>query len=118
MNKEKVIRPNRKKLDTQRRRKLKMTRNEILSALKPYFKISELVCPHTLTKWGERSWQFLDTAFLHNLLIIRRDILQAPMICNTSTQTQRDYGVTSALSLKPRPAFTSPPISKAKQVTS
>lgn len=89
MNKEKVIRPNRKKLDTQRRRKLKMTRNEILSALKPYFKISELVCPHTLTKWGERSWQFLDTAFLHNLLIIRRDILQAPMICNTSTQTQR-----------------------------
>lgn len=66
-----------------------MTRDEIIKALGRYFDVSELVCDHTLTKWGEKSWQFLDTAFLHNLLIIRRDILQLPMICNHQGANQR-----------------------------
>lgn len=66
-----------------------MTRDEIIRELHKYFQISELVCEHTHGKWGERSWQFLDTAFLHNLLVIRRDILQAPMVCNHGTQLQR-----------------------------
>ena len=51
-----------------------MTRSEVLSEIRFYFDIGELVCPHTLAKWGEKSWQFLDTDFLHALLVIRRDI--------------------------------------------
>lgn len=66
-----------------------MTREEIIRELHKFFQISELVCPHTHSKWGERSWQFLDTAYLHNLLVIRRDILKAPMVCNHGSQLQR-----------------------------
>lgn len=66
-----------------------MTRAEIIAAVKPYFDIDELVCDHTYTKWREQSWQFLDTDFLHALLVIRRDILKKPMWCNSSTKHQR-----------------------------
>lgn len=66
-----------------------MTRDELIRQLRNYFQVSELVCPHTHSKWGERSWQFLDTAYLENLLVIRRDILQAPMVCNHGAQLQR-----------------------------
>lgn len=66
-----------------------MTRNEILSEIKKYFDIDELVCDHTFKKWGDSAWQFLDTDFLHCLLIIRRDILQRPMYCNGNHQHQR-----------------------------
>ena len=66
-----------------------MNREDIIRELHKYFQISELVCEHTYSRWGERAWQFLDTGFLHALLIIRRDILQAPMTCNHSSATQR-----------------------------
>lgn len=66
-----------------------MTRDQIIRELHNYFQVRELVCDHTFSKWGERSWQFLDTDFLHCLLVIRRDILQQPMVCNTSTAHQR-----------------------------
>lgn len=66
-----------------------MTRDEIIEALQKYFDVSELVCEHTYSEWGEKSWQFLDTEFLHNLLVIRRDILQLPMICNHDNANQR-----------------------------
>ena len=66
-----------------------MTRNEILTAIRPYFSIDELVCNHTFDKWKEQSWQFLDTDYLHCLLIIRRDIIKRPMWCNTSQKKQR-----------------------------
>ena len=66
-----------------------MTRQEILTAIKPYFDIDELVCDHTFRKWGEQAWQFLDTNFLHALLVIRRDILKKPMWCNSTTKKQR-----------------------------
>ena len=66
-----------------------MTRSEILTAIRPYFDIDELVCNHTFAKWGEKSWQFLDTDFLHCLLIIRRDIIKRPMWCNGSQKKQR-----------------------------
>lgn len=65
------------------------TRDEIIRELHRYFQVRELVCDHTFSQWGERSWQFLDTDWLHCLLIIRRDILQAPMICNDGAATQR-----------------------------
>ena len=66
-----------------------MTRSEILTAIRPYFDIDELVCNHTFAKWGENAWQFLDTDFLHCLLVIRRDILKRPMWCNGSQKKQR-----------------------------
>lgn len=66
-----------------------MTRDEIIKALHKYFQVKELVCEHTHSKWGERSWQFLSTDYLHNLLVIRRDILQAPMTCNHEDADQR-----------------------------
>lgn len=66
-----------------------MTRDNLIQQLMQYFQVSELVCPHTHSKWGERSWQFLDTAYLENLLVIRRDILQVPMTCNYGAQRQR-----------------------------
>ena len=66
-----------------------MNRNEIIRELHDYFQISELVCPHTHSQWGERAWQFLDTNYLHCLLIIRRDILKAPMTCNHEGAGQR-----------------------------
>lgn len=66
-----------------------MSRDKIIQALRKYFNISELACPHTLSEWGERSWQFLDTSFLHALLVIRRDILQVSMTCNYAGARQR-----------------------------
>lgn len=64
-------------------------RDAIIADIKRYFAVSELVCDHTYERWREASWQFLDTAFLHALLVIRRDILKAPMVCNTKTAHQR-----------------------------
>lgn len=64
-------------------------RDTIIKELGRFFKVAELVCDHTHAKWGEKAWQFLDTDYLHALLIIRRDILQAPMTCNHSGAHQR-----------------------------
>lgn len=61
---------------------MKTNREQIIRDLHNYFQIRELVCEHTHSEWGERAWQFLDTDYLHALLIIRRDILQSPMTCN------------------------------------
>ena len=67
-----------------------MTRQEIIEALSKFFDVKELVCPHTYKKHKENSWQFLDTMWLWCLLVIRRDILKAPMTCNNgTTYTQR-----------------------------
>ena len=66
-----------------------MTRYQIISQVKCYFQVKELVCNHTYQKWGEKSWRFLDTDYLHALLVIRRDILQSPMTCNHGSATQR-----------------------------
>lgn len=66
-----------------------MTRDEILAAIRPFFDVNELVCPHTYAKWGEKSWQFLDTDYLHCLLVIRRDILRSAMWCNGKGKTER-----------------------------
>lgn len=66
-----------------------MTRDEIIAQLKEYFAVKELVCDHTFAKFGESSWNFLDTDYLHVLLVLRRDILRSPMICNTKTLHQR-----------------------------
>lgn len=66
-----------------------MKRQEIIEELSEYFDVKELVCQHTYKKHGDASWQFLDTNFLHALLVIRVDILKAPMVCNAGSSTQR-----------------------------
>lgn len=66
-----------------------MTRQEILQNIKPYFDIEELVCDHTFNRFGQSAWDFLDTDFLHCLLVIRRDILKKPMWCNGNGAKQR-----------------------------
>lgn len=66
-----------------------MNREQIIRELHRYFQIGELVCDHVHSRWGERAWQFLSTDYLHNLLIIRRDILQTAMVCNHAGANQR-----------------------------
>ena len=66
-----------------------VTRNTLLIEIKKFFNVKDLVCNHTYAKWGENSWQFLDTDFLHALLVIRRDILKSPMTCNSEDVKQR-----------------------------
>lgn len=68
---------------------MNVNRDTLIRELHNYFQVSELVCTHTHAKWGERSWQFLDTEYLACLLVIRRDILQMPMICNHDGANQR-----------------------------
>lgn len=68
---------------------MKLNREQIIRDLHQFFQIRELVCNHTHSEWGERAWQFLDTAYLASLLVIRRDILQLPMICNHDNANQR-----------------------------
>lgn len=66
-----------------------MSRSETITALKQYFQVKELVCPHTYQRYGENAWQFLSTCYLETLLVIREQILAAPMYCNTSNLNQR-----------------------------
>lgn len=66
-----------------------MARNEIIAEVRKFFSAKELVCDHTFARWGEKSWQFLDTDYLHALLVIRRDILKVPMTCNFKGYMQR-----------------------------
>lgn len=70
-----------------------MTREEIITEIGRYFTIDELVCTHILTRWAGRSWQFLDTDYLHTLLVIRRDILQRPMYCNDHNNGAHQHGM-------------------------
>lgn len=66
-----------------------MTRPEIITQLRAFFNVSELVCPHTFARFGERSWQFFDTATLETLLVLRSEILCVPMTINNGESTQR-----------------------------
>lgn len=66
-----------------------MDRNSILAEIKKYFSIDELVCKHIYDKWRNNAWQFLDTHYLHALLVIRRDVLKSAMTCNHDGANQR-----------------------------
>lgn len=66
-----------------------MDRLSIIKELQKYFSVKELVCEHTYKVFGETSWQFLSTALLHTILVVRRDILQVPMSINGTGFTQR-----------------------------
>lgn len=66
-----------------------MERNDVIRELSQFFSVKELVCDHTYARWKDASWQFLDTNYLHALLVIRRDILKTPMTCNAGLAHQR-----------------------------
>lgn len=66
-----------------------MERKEIIEQLKKYFKLSELVCPHILKRFGDTAWMFLSTQILHTLLVLRTEIINKPLIINTTSSTQR-----------------------------
>lgn len=66
-----------------------MTRIEVIERLQGYFDLSELVCEHTLKRWGKQAWQFFDTATLNTLLVLRSEILRVPMTINNGESTQR-----------------------------
>lgn len=66
-----------------------MTRIEVIERLQGYFDLSELVCEHTLKRWGKQAWQFFDTNTLHTLLVLRTEILCVPMTINNGESTQR-----------------------------
>lgn len=66
-----------------------MTRQEIITELKQYFRIGELVCNHVYDRFGEQAWMFLSTQLLHTLLVLRTQIVNLPMIVNNSTMKQR-----------------------------
>lgn len=62
----------------------KLDRQKTLELIKEYFDIEELACDHLLEYYKdntERIWDFLDTGFLANLLVIRRG-LNKPMYSN------------------------------------
>lgn len=66
-----------------------MTRQEIITELKQYFRIGELVCNHVYDRFGEQAWMFFSTQLLHTLLVIRTQIVCLPMTVNNSTMKQR-----------------------------
>ena len=66
-----------------------MTRNETITQLREFFDVSELVCPHTFARFGEKAWQFFDTATLNTLRVLRSEILRVPMTINTGESAQR-----------------------------
>lgn len=66
-----------------------MTRIEVIERLQDYFDISELVCEHTLKRWGNQAWQFFDTNTLHSLLVLRTEIFRVPMTINAGDSAQR-----------------------------
>ena len=72
-----------------------MERKDLITKVRQFFSIEELVCPYAYRKWGQRCWQFLDTAFLETLYVIRKDILGVPMYCNIGEYTQRGFAVIS-----------------------
>lgn len=66
-----------------------MERKQIIDQLKKYFKLSELVCPHILKRFGDTAWMFLSTQILHTLLVLRTEIINKPLIINHSNAKQR-----------------------------
>ena len=60
-----------------------MDRKTLITRLKVYFDIMELVCPHVYNAFGDRAWQFIDDKLLETLLVVREDILKVGITVNT-----------------------------------
>ena len=57
-------------------------REGLVNEVKKFFCIQELVSQRVFNRWGDLAWKFLDEKLLQTLLVIRRDILQVPLVCN------------------------------------
>ena len=66
-----------------------MTRTELIAEVQQFFTLKELVCRHTYERYPTTAWRFLDYDALYTLLVLRRDVLQVPLICNSGEHTQR-----------------------------
>lgn len=60
-----------------------MDRNKLITELKKYFQIQEIVCPHCYNKFGEQSWQFISTELLSTIYVLRTKIFKKPITINT-----------------------------------
>lgn len=54
----------------------------LITEVKKFFKVQEFVDERTFKRWGDNAWNFFDDKLLETILIIRRDILKVPLICN------------------------------------
>ena len=59
-----------------------METKKIINEVKQYFDIRELVSPVVFNKYGQSAWRFIDPRLLAVLLVLRRDILGVPLVCN------------------------------------
>lgn len=59
-----------------------MTRDEIIKEVSKFFDIRELVSENVYKKFGVSAWKVFDTDLLNTILVLRRDILKVPLICN------------------------------------
>lgn len=66
-----------------------MTKSETISKVSKYFQINELVCEHTLERFGGDAWKFLNAQALETLYVLRTKILKVPFIINTQSAHQR-----------------------------
>ena len=66
-----------------------MTKSETIRKASKYFRIDELVCEHTLERFGVGAWKFLNAQALETLLVLRTKILKVPFIINNKSAHQR-----------------------------
>lgn len=65
-----------------------MNNRQILTKVKKYFKLGELVDKKVLARYGQAAWQFLDMDLLHSILVVRKG-LGKPITINTARMQQR-----------------------------
>ena len=69
-----------------------MNRVELISEIKKFFKLEELVCKHVMNKYNETQiWSFFSTQALETLLVLRRDIIKKPFIINNWKSPSGNY---------------------------
>lgn len=66
-----------------------ITKSETIQKASKYFQIEELVCQHTLERFGVGAWKFLNAQALETLLVLRTKILKVPLTINTQSAHQR-----------------------------
>lgn len=62
-----------------------MKKSEIITRLKKYFSIKELVCNDVYKKFGEGAWKYFDSRLLETLLILREDVFKLPITINNGS---------------------------------
>lgn len=55
---------------------------KIVDFLSKFFDVRELVSPAVYEKHQTGAWRFFDPRLLETLLVLRRDILRVPLVCN------------------------------------